>query len=223
MGMLSSLSLDAVDVERLVNDITRRQYADCVQALEQDRKHVMVKVSVPKVRVHSEEAEKLFAKQRVAANKASGVFRATMAKREALLVLMEGPSPTAPRKMFGASGSDSDSDSSAGASAALVPELASDSDSSTPATPPRSRSSSFGGSSTANSTSRLPSTSPSRSGSPKQQLPRVKLPSSFTEIKRRSPRVSTSPKSPSKSLIAERLTSLTAGRSSSVEAIMIPK
>merc|ERR1711964_731415 len=76
--MLSSLSLDAVDVERLVNDITRRQYADCVQALEQDRKHGMVKVSVPKVRVHSEEAEKLFAKQRVAANKASGVFRATM-------------------------------------------------------------------------------------------------------------------------------------------------
>merc|ERR1711964_552289 len=218
MGMLSSLSLDAVDVERLVNDITRRQYADCVQALEQDRKHVMVKVSVPKVRVHSEEAEKLFAKQRVAANKAPDVFRATMAKREALLVLMVGPSPTAPRKMFGASGSDSDSDSSADTPVAPVPELVSD-DSSTP----RSRSSTFGGSSTANSTSRLPSTSPSRSGSPKQQLPRVKLPSSFTEIKRRSPRVSTSPKSPSKSLIAERLTSLTAGRSSSVEAIMIPK
>merc|ERR1711964_555854 len=197
--MLSSLSLDAVDVEHLVNDITRREYDDCVQALELDRKNGMV--TVPKVRVeHTEEEERQFAQQRVDTNKASHKFQETKAKREALLIRLKGPSPTC-RGLFD-SANDSDSSSSAPSpepSPPSLPGLVSDLESSS-STPSPSRSSGFWSSPGLATRSR--SAGRSRSRSP--TLPRVKRSSSVTARSRsRTPtqRVRQSPETRCASLI----------------------
>jgi len=216
-GVLSSL--DAVDVERLVNDIIHRQFRHCVDALDLDRKNGMV--SVPKVRVsilRSEQEKIQNAKRRKAENEVSPSTAKKLAIRKARDErLEEGASPVAaPTGMFGASASDTDSDSSASApSRPSLPELVPESESPT-FTPPRSRSSSFSGSSPANSASGLPSTSPSRDAglaekgrSHFRKLP-VKLPSSVDGIKTpRSRTGSVSPKKPVSLISLERLKSLT--------------
>merc|ERR1711964_739527 len=213
--MLSSLSLDAVDVEHLVNDITRREYDDCVQALELDRKNGMV--TVPKVRVeHTEEEERQFAQHRVDTNKASHVFQETKTKRKALLIRLKGPSPTC-RGLFD-SVSDSDSSSSAPEaepSPPSLPGLVSDLESSS-STPSPSRSSGFW--SSPGSATRSCSAGRSRSRSP-ELLPRVKRSSSVGPARPRSRSRTRTPervwKSPTTSLIT-RFKGVTRRRSNSV-------
>merc|ERR1711964_629358 len=219
--MLSSLSLDAVDVEHLVSDITRREYDDCVQALELDRKNGMV--NVPKVRVeHTEEEEMQFAQQRLDANKASHKFQETKTKREALLKRLEGPSPKAPPGMFGPSASDSDSSCSGAPEppspprSLPVPDLVSAPDSDPESTPSRSSSSGFW--SSPGSATRSCSAGRSRSRSP-ELLPRVKRSSSVGPARPRSRFRTRTPervwKSPTTSLIT-RFKGVTRRRSNSV-------